>query len=308
MNEAKLQEFMGKLVGDMGGAAIMANVILGDEPLYRAMADGQPVTPEALAGAHRLASGWCASGSARRPPAVAVEHADGRSGCPSESWRWRRGSRRCTRAGGASVLCSMFLDKDKLVAAMRGNGALSWADHHPAACSRHRAFLPPGLQGASGEQLVAGAGRRGAAPGGRAKVADVGCGHGRPRSSWRRPIRSRAFMVSIPCGIDRAGAAARGCGWRRRPGRIGCATASGFPAATTTWCASTVARHGSDPVGGAARPPGTEARGTVLLVEPFANDALEQNLNWWAGCSCGVHLHLHAELASQEVVVWRAGR
>ena len=50
MDEAKLQEFMGRLVGDMGGAAIMANVILGEElGLYRAMADGQPVTPDELA-------------------------------------------------------------------------------------------------------------------------------------------------------------------------------------------------------------------------------------------------------------------
>ena len=29
MNEAKLQEFMGKLVNDMGGAALMASVIVG---------------------------------------------------------------------------------------------------------------------------------------------------------------------------------------------------------------------------------------------------------------------------------------
>ena len=50
MDEVKLYEFMGKLVGDMGGAAIMANVILGEElGLYRAMADGNPVTPEHLA-------------------------------------------------------------------------------------------------------------------------------------------------------------------------------------------------------------------------------------------------------------------
>src|SRR5439155_2549188 len=50
MNEAKLQEFMGRLVQDMGGAAVMANVILGEElGLYRAMADGSPVTPDELA-------------------------------------------------------------------------------------------------------------------------------------------------------------------------------------------------------------------------------------------------------------------
>lgn len=46
MDEARLHDFMGKLVGDMGAAATLANVILGDElGLYRAMADSQPTTP-----------------------------------------------------------------------------------------------------------------------------------------------------------------------------------------------------------------------------------------------------------------------
>lgn len=44
MDEAKLHEFMGKLVTDMGGAAMIANVILGEElGLYRAMADSNPL-------------------------------------------------------------------------------------------------------------------------------------------------------------------------------------------------------------------------------------------------------------------------
>src|SRR5690606_25883989 len=63
MDEARLHDFMGKLVGDMGAAATLANVILGDElGLYRAMADSQPTTPEALAektGCHpRLVREW----------------------------------------------------------------------------------------------------------------------------------------------------------------------------------------------------------------------------------------------------------
>ena len=48
MNEAKLHEFMGQVVNDMGGA--MAMVLIGDElGLYKAMADQQEVTAEELA-------------------------------------------------------------------------------------------------------------------------------------------------------------------------------------------------------------------------------------------------------------------
>src|SRR4029450_2202949 len=50
MNEAKLHEFMGKVVTDRGGAWMMAMVLIGDElGLYKAMADGKPITAEALA-------------------------------------------------------------------------------------------------------------------------------------------------------------------------------------------------------------------------------------------------------------------
>ena len=63
MNEAKLHEFMGKLVTDMGGAWMMAMVLIGDElGLYKAMADGQPASAEEVAkrsGCHpRLVREW----------------------------------------------------------------------------------------------------------------------------------------------------------------------------------------------------------------------------------------------------------
>ena len=67
MDEAKLHEFMGKLVTDMGGAAMIANVILGEElGLYRAMADSRPVTPEELAVKTGATRGLSGSGSARK--------------------------------------------------------------------------------------------------------------------------------------------------------------------------------------------------------------------------------------------------
>jgi 2-polyprenyl-3-methyl-5-hydroxy-6-metoxy-1,4-benzoquinol methylase len=81
-------------------------------------------------------------------------------------------------AGGASVLASMFLDKDKVVKAMRGNGALAWGDHHPCMFSGTERFFRPGYQAnlvtswlpaldGAVQKLEQGA-----------KVADVGCGHG----------------------------------------------------------------------------------------------------------------------------------
>ena len=78
MDEAKLQEFMGKLVTDMGGAAMIANVILGEElGLYRAMADSVPITPEVLAAKTgcnaRLIREWLSAHAA----AGYIEHVEG---------------------------------------------------------------------------------------------------------------------------------------------------------------------------------------------------------------------------------------
>ena len=85
MDEAKLQEFMGKLVTDLGGAAMIASVILGEElGLYRAMADSEPITPDELAtktGCNaRLIREWMNAQAA----AGYFEHAEGQFRLPPE--------------------------------------------------------------------------------------------------------------------------------------------------------------------------------------------------------------------------------
>ena len=49
-NTDKLNDLMGKLVGDLGAAMAGASILLGDRlGLYKAMADGEPVTSSELA-------------------------------------------------------------------------------------------------------------------------------------------------------------------------------------------------------------------------------------------------------------------
>jgi len=42
--------------------------------------------------------------------------------------------------GGANVTAALFHDKDKLAAAMRGDGALPWGDHPPCMFGTERFF------------------------------------------------------------------------------------------------------------------------------------------------------------------------
>ena len=50
IDENKLNEFIGRFVGDLGAVAHAATVLIGDKlGLYKAMADGTPVTAQELA-------------------------------------------------------------------------------------------------------------------------------------------------------------------------------------------------------------------------------------------------------------------
>ena len=50
MNEDKLNDFLGKLISDMGAATGIALTYIGDQlGLFRSMADAGPLTPQTLA-------------------------------------------------------------------------------------------------------------------------------------------------------------------------------------------------------------------------------------------------------------------
>jgi SAM-dependent methyltransferase len=296
MDESKLHAFMGKLVADMGGAAIMANVLLGDElGLYRAMADGQALTPEELArrtGCHpRLVREWLSGQAA----SGYVEHAAGRFRLPEEqALALAQEDSPVYVAGGTAVLASMFIDKDKIATAMRGDGGLSWADHHPCLFSGTERFFRPGYRANLVSswlpalqdvvpRLEAGA-----------KVADVGCGHGASTL-----VMAQAFPKSSFHGFDfhapsieqaRRRAAAAGIDGQVQ---FATATAQDFPGEDYDLvCFFDCLHDMGDPVGAArhaheALKPG----GKVLLVEPYANDELDDNLNpvgrlYYAASTC----------------------
>jgi SAM-dependent methyltransferase len=296
MDEAKLQAFMGQLVTDMGGAAMMANVLLGDElGLYKAMADGEAVTPEQLAGRTgcnaRLVREWLSAQAA----SGYVEHAAGRFRLPEEqALALAVEDSPVYVAGGAAVLASMFIDKEKIAAAMRGDGALSWADHHPCLFSGTERFFRPGYRA----NLVASwlPALDGVVPrleqG--AKVADIGCGHGAstivmaqayPKSrfhgfDFHAPSIEQARQRAAAAGID---------------GHVQFATAGAqdFPGADYDLvCFFDCLHDMGDPVGAARRAHAAlKPGGKVLLVEPFANDELDANLNpvgrlYYAASTC----------------------
>jgi SAM-dependent methyltransferase len=283
MNEAKLNDFMGKLVTDMGGAAMLANMILGDElGLYRTMADGQPVTPEALAdktGCNaRLLREWLSAQAA----SGYMEHRDGQFRLPEEqAMALAIEDSPVYVAGGASVVAALFHDKDKMASAMRGDGALAWGDHHPCLFGGTERFFRPGYRAhLVAEWLPALDGVMDKLNAG-AKVADIGCGHGASTV-----IMAQAFPASRFIGFDYHAPSIETATQRAQDAGVAeratfrQATAKDFPDNDYDLiCYFDCLHDMGDPVGAAQHAyQALKSDGTVLLVEPYANDTLDENI------------------------------
>lgn len=283
MDEARLNQFVGKLVSDVGAAAMLANIIIGDETgLYRAMADGQPITPQALAdktGCNaRLVREWLSANAA----SGYIEHRDGHFTLPEEhALALAVEDSPVYVAGGAGLVASLFLDKDKLVAALRGDGGMAWGDHHPCMFSGTERFFRPGYKNYLVSQwLPALEGvveklNRGAS------VADVGCGHGASTV-----VMAQAFAASRFVGFDCHGPSIDTANQRAKEGgvadraRFAEGSAKDYPGNDYDLiCFFDCLHDMGDPVGAAQHAFETlKPDGTVLLVEPFAHDTLDENI------------------------------
>src|SRR5882724_10029410 len=282
MNEAKLHEFMGKIVTDMGGAWMMAMVLIGDElGFYKAMGDGKETTAEVLAercGCHpRLVREWLDAN-------VASGYLEGTTGSyrlpPEQAMALANEDSPVFVAPGQSVVASCFIDLDKVLQAFRGSGAFPWSAHHHRMFHGVEKFFRPGYQAnlttawLPALDGVADKLRRGA------RVADIGCGHG--ASSI---IMAKAFPNSWFLGIDfhapsveiaRQRAVDAGVGDRVR---FVTGTAQGYAERDFDLiCFFDCLHDMGDPVGAAQHArQALKDDGTVLLVEPFAGNNLSEN-------------------------------
>jgi len=184
-------------------------------------------------------------------------------------------------AGGAAVIAALFHDKDKLVAAMRGDGGLAWGDHHPCMFSGTERFFRPGYRAfLVAEWLPALEGVVAKLQAG-AKVADVGCGHGASTL-----VMAQAFPASTFVGYDYHGPSITTANDRAREAGLAervsfqQASAKDYPGHDHDLvCFFDCLHDMGDPVGAAKHAyRALKADGTVMLVEPFAEDSLDGNL------------------------------
>jgi SAM-dependent methyltransferase len=283
IDEAKLEEFMGRMVGYMTGGAMCFGVWLGDElGLYSALVQSGPCgageVAEATGCNARLVREWLDGQVA----AGLIEYdaeGDRYSLSPEGTMALADEDSPVFTARGMNALGSMFKDMDKLKAAFTGDGALAWGSHDPCLFkgtewffrTGYRTYLPgdwiPALDGVQ-EKLQAGA-----------RVADVGCGHGASVVVMADAYPSSRFWGfdyhEPSVGIARDRAVEAGVGDRTT---FEVAGAKDYPGTYDLICFFDCLHDMGDPVGVAAHArERLDPDGTVLLVEPFALDGRATN-------------------------------
>ena len=122
IDQDKLEEFMGRFVGDLGAAMSAALVVIGDRlGLYAAIADGQPITAEELASRTRATRAF----SVQNRPRGVREASTG-------AILHHRGAFPAKRSGRQGCLASLHLGALQLGQPPAGQ------DHRERARSRHR--------------------------------------------------------------------------------------------------------------------------------------------------------------------------
>jgi SAM-dependent methyltransferase len=284
VDQAKLNELLGRFVSDFGAAGFAATVVIGDRlGLYQALAAG-PATAAELAyrtGTHpRLVAEWLAAQAAS---GYVTYHPDNErfSLSPEQAFALAHEDGPVYLPGAFQVMVAAVKDEPKITRAFRNGTGVPWHEHDPDLFAGTERFFRPGyaanlvsawIPALNGVQAKLEAG---------AQVADVGCGHGASTL-----IMAQAYPHSTFVGFDyhqpsieRATEAVAKAGVAGRC-RFQVATASAYPGAGYDLVTVFDALHDmGDPVGAAAHIRQSLAPdGTLLLVEPYAGDRLEDNL------------------------------
>jgi SAM-dependent methyltransferase len=285
LDTAKLNEFLGKFVNDLGATFHAGLVVMGEKlGLYRALREG-PLTPGELAARtgtdERYVREWLSSQAAggyvtydattsefslteEQAFALAVE--DSPAYVP----------------GAFELATGALAAVPRLTEAFRTGAGMGWNEHAQGVFDGCERFFRPGYAAnLVGAWIPAFDGLKEKLESG-AAVADVGCGHGASTI-----LMARAYPRSSFVGFDyhagsiaAARAAARAAGVADRV-RFDVSPAKEFPGDGYDFVSMFDCLHDMGDPRGAARHVLASLRpdGHWMIVEPFAGDRLEDNLN-----------------------------
>ncbi len=284
-DEAKLQKFVEKMVGDLGAAMSATLVLVGDRlGLYKAMADAGPIDSAGLAArtgtSERYVREWlaaqAAAGFATYDAALQRYFLT-----PEQEAVFADESSPAFMPGGFQIVSSVFRDEPKISEAFRTGKGVGWHEHDSLLFQGTERFFRPGYAARLvSEWIPALDGMKEKLERG-ARVADVGCGHGSSTIVMAAAFANSTFagFDYHPQSIERARESARDAGVAGRV-NFEVASAKTYPGTYDLVAFFDCLHDMGDPVGAARHVLETLVpSGAWLLVEPFAHDRLEDNLN-----------------------------
>lgn len=286
IDESKLHALVSMAVGDMSAANGGVMISIGNKlGLYKAMAGMGPITAAELAArancAERYVREWlnCQAAGGYVDYHAAEQKYEL---TPEQALLLAEESSPVFVPNAWEVAAALWHDEPKAIEAFRTGKGVAWGDHHERLYCGVAAFfrngyaanlVPAWLPALDGvvPKLEKGA-----------RVADVGCGHGHSAI-----IMAKAFPNSRFWGFDtHAGSIAQARENARAEGvadrvTFEVAKAGDYPALGFDLICFFDALHDMGHPDAALRHAGRSlaADGTVMLVEPFANDRVEDNLN-----------------------------
>ncbi|QBI18506.1 class I SAM-dependent methyltransferase [Egibacter rhizosphaerae] len=285
-DEDRVAQFIGQVIGDLGAGVSGALARIGHRlGLYRAMAGAGPVTPAELAErtgtveryvrewlANQAAGGYVTYDPAAARYALPAEHALVLADEDSPAYM----------AGAFDTMAATWAVHGRVERAFQTGEGVGWHEQDPLLFAATECFFAPqyranlvpvwipALDGVEA-RLEAGA-----------RVADVGCGHG-----VTTILLAQAYPNAELVGFDYHEASVEVARKRAVEAGVGdrvefkVASATDFPGEGYDLVCFFDALHDTgDPVAAAAHTrQGLAGDGTVLLVEPYAADRVEDNLN-----------------------------
>ena len=284
VNEARLNAFLGKSVGDLGAALSAVLILMGDElGLYRALAAG-PLTSAELAtrtATHeRYIREWLANQAAGGY--IEYDSATAKYSLNDEQALCLADPHGPVDLPGAySIVQDLFHIKQRALDNFRTGNGMEWGEHHPCLFHGTERFFRAGYNAnllSSWLPALDGVVAKLAAGG---RAADVGCGHGASTI-----LMAQAFPKSEFVGFDYHAASietarARAADAGVRNAHFEVADAATYQGRDFDLVAFFDCLHDMADPAGAARHARQALKpdGNCMIVEPFAGDHVEDNLN-----------------------------
>ncbi len=287
VNQQKLDEFLGKAVNEFGGAFGVLLTFVGDRlGLFKAMAGSGEMTPEELASKTktnpRIITEWLSAQAAGGY--VNYNPKTGKYLLPDEqALALTDQNSPAYIAGGYQILTSVFKDEDKILKTFKTGKGLGWGDHHEYLFEGTERFFRPGyVANLTTSWIPALDGVEDRLKRSGAKIADVGCGHG-----VSTILMAKAYPKTEVFGFDyhspsieQARKLARKEGLKNVTFKV--AGSTNYPGKDYDLVAFFDCFHDmGNPGGAAAHVLETlkKKNGAWMIVEPFANDRIEENMN-----------------------------